>query len=135
LFVVPLVNWTRNFKKFRKIVLTKSQKLNLMKLEAPPTRRDAELSEMECAICLDRTLSLSSLNESKEFATRYPIQTPYVTSCGHRYCYYCISEKILQSADEDSYWECLRCSRPVYNVLREQEEYSDNDDNERVLDM
>ncbi|KAF8663453.1 hypothetical protein AX16_001023 [Volvariella volvacea WC 439] len=46
----------------------------------------------------------------------YPLYTPYVTSCGHFYCYHCITERMLRAADEveeEGGWECLRCCEVV----------------------
>lgn len=54
----------------------------------------------------------------------FPITTPYRTSCGHIYCYFCLSEKIIRAAigddaDEDGgCWECLRCERRVTSAER-----------------
>jgi peroxin-2 len=135
LFVVPLVHWTRNLKKIKRSLAAHTQKLSFLQLESTSKQRYSEVPETECAICLDRTSNSANLRVSQDDANRHPIQTPYVTSCGHRYCYFCVSEKILQAAEEDIYWECLRCSLPVYNILRVQAEADDSDDNERVLDM
>lgn len=55
----------------------------------------------------------------------YPIHNPYVTSCGHVYCYYCVSEQVMRAADERTgvgaggrQWECLRCAAGVGGVER-----------------
>ncbi|KII94874.1 hypothetical protein PLICRDRAFT_128176 [Plicaturopsis crispa FD-325 SS-3] len=51
----------------------------------------------------------------------YPIHTPYATSCGHIYCYHCIAERMMRTADEaldDSGWECLRCTAGVTGADR-----------------
>lgn len=49
----------------------------------------------------------------------YPISTSYITSCGHVYCYVCISDRILRAADEgEKYWECLRCEERVTHANR-----------------
>ncbi|KAK0191129.1 peroxisomal biogenesis factor 2 [Armillaria mellea] len=50
----------------------------------------------------------------------YPLYTPYITSCGHVYCYHCIAERMMRTADdaEDEGWECLRCTEAVRGAER-----------------
>jgi len=55
----------------------------------------------------------------------FPIHNPYVTSCGHTYCYYCVTDRMLRTAEERSgvgsggtHWECLRCAEPVTGADR-----------------
>ena len=102
------------------------------------------LPENECAICAeDASMDLSLLREPKgplqnssildqtsgpqEEQTSlsvpsYPINTPYKTSCGHVYCYVCISNRILRAVDEgDKYWECLRCDERITHASRREE--------------
>jgi peroxin-2 len=55
--------------------------------------------------------------EPPNFAT----YTPYITGCGHVYCYHCITERMMRAADEDPDglgWECLRCNEPVRSADR-----------------
>ena len=56
-------------------------------------------------------------------APPFPIYTPYITSCGHVYCYHCIAERMMRTADEglDSGWECLRCAESVKSADRLEE--------------
>ncbi|KAI9063169.1 peroxisomal biogenesis factor 2 [Trametes sanguinea] len=102
------------------------------------------LPEEQCAICAenastnfaDPANALRSMSAVSPYATaaamgeageddpdqppQFPIQTPYITSCGHVYCYYCLTERVMRTADERSgvgpkgtQWECLRCSEGV----------------------
>lgn len=58
----------------------------------------------------------------------YPITTPYITSCGHVYCYFCLSERMIRAAadsgdaggggDDSLFWECLRCEEGVKSCER-----------------
>lgn len=51
----------------------------------------------------------------------HPLHTPYITSCGHLYCYHCLSERMMRCADdgvEELGWECLRCGDNVRNSER-----------------
>ncbi|EIW82319.1 hypothetical protein CONPUDRAFT_123111 [Coniophora puteana RWD-64-598 SS2] len=106
------------------------------------------LSPEECAICAENAsfnLNLSdSANaltaylpqtqpqvteedeEAEESPPQFPIYTPYVTSCGHTYCYHCIAERMMRAVDDgdDEFWECLRCMEPVRSADRVEGEVS-----------
>ncbi|KAI0650681.1 peroxisomal biogenesis factor 2 [Trametes meyenii] len=106
------------------------------------------LPEDQCAICAENTstnfadpaAALTSLaNVSPYTATaaagssnaadssgdpdqvpQFPIHTPYAASCGHVYCYYCLTERMMRTADEragvgpkGAQWACLRCDEGV----------------------
>ena len=53
---------------------------------------------------------------------RFPITIPYITTCGHVHCYYCLADRILRIADKGDEelpgWECLRCTRAVKDAER-----------------
>ncbi|RDX55685.1 peroxisomal biogenesis factor 2 [Lentinus brumalis] len=58
--------------------------------------------------------------DDPDYVPQFPIHTPYGTSCGHVYCYYCLTERMMRAADERSgvgpkgaQWECLRCAEGV----------------------
>jgi peroxin-2 len=98
----------------------------------------ANLPMDQCAICAQSASfdpsTLTSLNASNTSATVpdaqtsqddlgaspvHPLNTPYITSCGHTYCYVCVSTAILRTAnDEDIPWACIRCSKPVQWIER-----------------
>ncbi|KAI0750821.1 peroxisomal biogenesis factor 2 [Daedaleopsis nitida] len=103
------------------------------------------LSDDQCAICADNASTnlnfshpanaLSSLSavspyaagattvpdsDDPDYVPQFPINTPYVTSCGHVYCYYCLTERMMRTADDRSgvgpkgaQWECLRCAEGI----------------------
>jgi len=79
------------------------------------------------------TSSYSSTNKepplesdnAEEDPPTHPIHTPYVTSCGHTYCYVCITGRLMRTADDRSgigpggtHWECLRCNEGVSSADR-----------------
>ena len=59
---------------------------------------------------------------------KQPITTPYRASCGHVYCYVCLSERLLRAADDgDDGWTCLRCGEIVRNCERVDAIYDGDD--------
>ncbi|TFK43407.1 Pex12 amino terminal region-domain-containing protein [Crucibulum laeve] len=108
------------------------------------------LSEDECAICAENasfslnvtepanaftslansTPSASGSTPSSTEPPTYPIYNPYITSCGHLYCYHCVAERMLRTADEaddESGWVCLRCSEEVKGAGRYVVEISESE--------
>ncbi|KAH7930726.1 hypothetical protein BV22DRAFT_1000178 [Leucogyrophana mollusca] len=108
--------------------------------QQPPLKRGkyASLPVDQCAICAENAsfnLNLSDASNAltsltfppappdtpqpeadPEAPPTFPLYTPYITSCGHTYCYHCIAERMMRSADEglDEFgWECLRCGEGV----------------------
>jgi peroxin-2 len=67
--------------------------------------------------------SISDQSENTEIplwvTPNYPINNPYKTTCGHVYCYVCISDRILRAADEgEKHWDCLRCDERITHASR-----------------
>ncbi|KAI8817923.1 Pex12 amino terminal region-domain-containing protein [Fimicolochytrium jonesii] len=87
MFLVPLVN-------IEKIKNTISQSIS------GPTI--VTLPDHLCAICHANN------------ANRPVIQVPYITNCGHKYCYYCIKTSMMV----DSSYHCLRCGQQVKEITR-----------------
>ncbi|KAF8165215.1 Pex12 amino terminal region-domain-containing protein [Crassisporium funariophilum] len=101
----------------------------------------ATLPEDQCAICAENATFNLNLSEPTNLFTSlaagpttqsidpsshsdspaYPLYTPYQTSCGHIYCYHCIAERMMRTADDaidESGWECLRCGEEVKEAHR-----------------
>jgi peroxin-2 len=101
------------------------------------------LSEDQCAICAENASYNLNFADSSNALTalssvapnlapehdrgsgeppRFSITIPYITTCGHIYCYYCIADRILRVADEGDGevpgWECLRCTQVVKGAER-----------------
>ncbi|KAL5527436.1 hypothetical protein ACEPAG_6227 [Sanghuangporus baumii] len=75
---------------------------------------------LESAATVPSTSSEQSGAEGMEdVPPNYPITTPYRASCGHIYCYVCLSEKLLRAVDDgDDGWTCLRCLETVHSCER-----------------
>lgn len=82
-----------------------------------------QLPEQQCAICHDNsTAENSQVGQVQSFT----VHNPYVTNCGHHYCYYCIQSKLSIFGDE---WPCLRCGEKVSTI----EKYIEKVDNDEKL--
>jgi peroxin-2 len=108
---------------------------------SPKHGKFSTLPETQCAICFENgafnaTLAdparvlqtfIISPNDQADTAmttdgsSSHPIYNPYETTCGHIYCYQCIAERIMHTADEAESnlgWECLRCGEFVKEAHR-----------------
>ena len=114
--------------------------------ESAPTEKKGpywSLSEDQCAVCAENASYNLNFADSSNALTalssispnlapdhdpdgaeppQFPITTPYITTCGHVYCYYCIADRMLRIADEADGevpgWECLRCTQVVTGAER-----------------
>jgi len=51
----------------------------------------------------------------------HPLNIPYISSCGHVYCYHCLTERMMRTADDgvdEGRWECLKCGEGVKGAER-----------------
>ncbi|KZP00013.1 hypothetical protein CALVIDRAFT_595441 [Calocera viscosa TUFC12733] len=144
LFLVPLVDVAALRRRLRQYLfsLRKSPYLpspvrTLLERDSTSTSSEGEqkgpyatLPSNECAICARRAalpnlpyplanqLAASSIIVGASVPT-YPVQTPYVASCGHVYCYVCLTEQMVAAADEgEEGWSCLRCNKVVKSAAR-----------------
>lgn len=65
----------------------------------------------QCAICHNNNdIAATSSNKNSSISSSCMVTNPYVTNCGHIYCYICIATKFnsLENTDSDSKG-CLRC--------------------------
>ncbi|KAH8106156.1 peroxisomal biogenesis factor 2 [Cristinia sonorae] len=134
--------------------MTSLTRLQVSKVGPDPKRRRGKYWSLpldQCAIChqdasrklnlADASNTLTSLatqpytsaaedpplrtENTDEEPPAYPLHTPYITSCDHVYCYVCITERMMRTADDRSgvgpggtRWECLRCGDGVHGVDR-----------------
>jgi peroxin-2 len=145
LFLLPLINARSVQRRVTRLIsqLTLPAILSNTSKGAPQSylRKHGKYEALpadQCAICAENasytlnlgyaadTLSVTSATEGALETTRnddvlpFPIYTPYIASCGHSYCYHCIAERMMRTADEgpDSGWECLRCAESVKSADR-----------------
>ncbi|KAF8974447.1 Pex12 amino terminal region-domain-containing protein [Flammula alnicola] len=87
------------------------------------------LPQDQCAICAENAQFSLNVSEPTNLFTSssatdppaHPIYNPYQTSCGHIYCYHCVAERIIRTAeeaDDELGWECLRCGEEVKEAHR-----------------
>ncbi|EJU06432.1 hypothetical protein DACRYDRAFT_113142 [Dacryopinax primogenitus] len=142
LFLVPLVDVAALRRGIRQYLLSLRKSTyvpSLIKglLERDPTTSSSNelkgpytsLPPTECAICAERAAlpnisyplsnQLTASTIIGAFVPSYPVQTTYVGDCGHSYCYVCLTEKMVQAADEGKEgWRCLRCGKTVKSAAR-----------------
>ncbi|KAF8977427.1 peroxisome assembly protein (Peroxin-2) [Entomortierella lignicola] len=101
MFLMPLINVSK-------------LKRNVKKMLLPAALMSAnELSVLPahiCAICHES----NSASTTPGTITSTVIHNPYITDCGHVYCYYCIKTKMMV----DDEWCCLRCGKKVEAIAR-----------------
>ena len=92
---------------------------------APRTRRTTSTSNADSSNPLTALSSVApnlapEHNPDSNEHPRFPLTIPYIATCGHVYCYYCVADWILRIADEGDEeipgWECSRCTRVVKDV-------------------
>eukprot|EP01027_Heterolobosea_sp_BB2_P016472 GEZU01023461.1.p1 GENE.GEZU01023461.1~~GEZU01023461.1.p1 ORF type:complete len:145 (+),score=15.39 GEZU01023461.1:168-602(+) len=87
LFLIPLIN----LEKMKRLLLGRMQRQVLLDESALPLSA--------CPIC--------ELN---------PVQVPYITNCGHMYCYYCLKTALMTDSD----FHCHRCGQKVTAMARQE---------------
>ncbi|KAJ1966065.1 peroxisome assembly protein (Peroxin-2) [Dipsacomyces acuminosporus] len=86
----------------------------------------ASLPDHICAICLTAAAAAGDASDSSGHSSSAGasvdgssaanhITNPYMTGCGHKYCYVCIQTKMLAEADECL---CLRCGSRVDRIYQ-----------------
>jgi peroxin-2 len=96
----------------------------------------ATVPGMDSSTSASERLASPELDPSSKPPT-HPLNTSYITSCGHIYCYHCLVERMMRIADDrvdEGGWVCLRCGegvkdaeRWVGDVIEEQEDGSEWD--------
>ncbi|KAK7060504.1 peroxisome assembly protein (Peroxin-2) [Paramarasmius palmivorus] len=143
LFLLPLINSRKMQRRLGRITSSLTSIVGLSRPQRSSERvkrgKYWSLPDNQCAICAEsasfnldpnnpsnaftsftESMLPSSTQDSDTEAPAHPIYNPYITSCGHIYCYHCIAERMLRVADEGDTdaWECLRCAEPVSGANR-----------------
>ncbi|ORX76443.1 hypothetical protein BCR32DRAFT_236550 [Anaeromyces robustus] len=131
LFILPFIN-IKGMKNYLKGLL------NLKRIN-----KYKDLAYDQCAICKE--------NKGDE-DTPCPIHIPYITNCGHVFCYYCIKSEMINSSGnaKKSMYMCPRCSTIVNDIEpfyyynsnsssdsdsdSDSDSYSNSDDNDEELE-
>ncbi|KAG0325097.1 peroxisome assembly protein (Peroxin-2) [Dissophora globulifera] len=101
MFLMPLINVSK---------LKRNVKRMLLPAALMSSNELAALPAHICAICHEN----NNAPLSSGTATSTVVHNPYITNCGHVYCYYCIKTKMMI----DDEWCCLRCGMKVEAIAR-----------------
>ncbi|KAG0255569.1 peroxisome assembly protein (Peroxin-2) [Mortierella polycephala] len=102
MFLMPLINVSK---------LKRNVKRMLLPAALMSANELAVLPAHICAICHENNNASSTTPGT---STSTAIYNPYITNCGHVYCYYCIKTKMMI----DDEWCCLRCNSKVEAITR-----------------
>ncbi|KAF9186759.1 peroxisome assembly protein (Peroxin-2) [Haplosporangium sp. Z 767] len=102
MFLMPLINVSK---------LKRNVKRMLLPAALMSANELAALPAHICAICHENNNASSTTSGTP---TSTVIYNPYITNCGHVYCYYCIKTKMMI----DDEWCCLRCGSKVEAIAR-----------------
>lgn len=116
-FVIPLLQ----VQKWRRLVhsmVTKRRKNSDSRVEAAPTKYHS-LPLAQCAICIE----VAEASGIRAASTQ--ITSPYVTNCGHVFCYICLATRINAIENGSELAElCPRCNTKITS-FREYDEEED----------
>jgi peroxin-2 len=79
-------------------------------------RRDASESAADDAASSSSLLSASSPLDACVICSARPMNTPYATSCGHCFCYFCIRATSVQHNEQQ--FPCPTCSASITSLKR-----------------
>lgn len=127
-FIMPLLQ-LRKLKRMTTKMLSPYKKDHQRDAGATPTFTPyTNLPTSQCAICYNNNDIASLSNKNSTVSTSCMVTNPYITNCGHIYCYICIATKFnaLESSDSD-FEGCLRCGMKL-------EWFKEFGDNENDID-
>ncbi|KAG7665928.1 PEX2 [[Candida] subhashii] len=93
---------------------------------APTITPYTNLPIHECAICHDNNNQASSTG-ARTFPSAGPVTNPYITNCGHIYCYVCIAARFNMISKGGEDLPCLRCGQRL-------EWFQELDSDEQAID-
>lgn len=117
MFLMPLINVSK---------LKRNVKRMLLPAALMSGNELSDLPAHICAICHENNSAAATPGTQ----TSTVIHNPYITDCGHVYCYYCIKTKMMI----DDEWCCLRCGKKVDAIARHIEVAPDKALEEKIED-
>lgn len=90
----------------------------------------------QCAVCHEQEDYLTRMSGAKTKAPTYTITNPYVTNCGHIYCYVCLAGRFnaIENGNEDAE-ACPRCRQKLVWFKEFGTEDSDIEENAIMVEL
>lgn len=110
-FILPLMQLGKLKRMTKKILSPYKKGQRRETRDTPIFTPYTNLPVSQCAICHNNNdIAATSSNKNLSMGSSCMVTNPYVTNCGHIYCYICIATKFnsLDNTDSDSEG-CLRC--------------------------
>ncbi|CAH2356033.1 hypothetical protein CLIB1423_44S00122 [[Candida] railenensis] len=110
-FILPLLKLKSMRRRFNRLVSGGKKELNYGNESKITPYTNLPISQ--CAICIENSVKERS-RPSTATDGLFPITNPYITNCGHIYCYVCISTRFNAMEISDGENDiCLRCSKKL----------------------
>lgn len=125
-FILPLMQLGKLRRMTKKILSPYKKGQKQASGDRPVFTPYTNLPISQCAICHNNNdIAASSSNKKSSISSSCAVTNPYITNCGHIYCYICIATKFNSLENTDSNSDgCLRCGMK----LQWFKELGDNDD-------
>lgn len=109
-FILPLLQLRKLGRMTRKLLGRSKNSLDVQSGNVPTLTSYTNLPVSECAICHDNN-NQASQTGGRTFSSAGPVTNPYITNCGHVYCYVCISTRFNMIKVNGEDMPCLRCGK------------------------
>lgn len=109
-FILPLLQLRKLGRMTRKLLGRSKNSLDVQSGNVPTLTSYTNLPVSECAICHDNN-NQASQTGGRTFPSAGPVTNPYITNCGHVYCYVCISTRFNMIKVNGEDMPCLRCGK------------------------
>lgn len=127
-FILPLLKLKSMRRRFNRLVSGGKKELNYGNESKITPYTNLPISQ--CGICIENSVK-ERTKPSAVADGLFPITNPYITNCGHIYCYICISTRFnamdISDGENDI---CLRCSRKLESFR----EFDDIDKSAIIVD-
>ncbi|KAL6452275.1 PEX2 Peroxisomal biogenesis factor 2 [Candida maltosa Xu316] len=109
-FILPLLQLKKMGRMARKLLGKSGNAFEVQSGNQPVLTPYTNLPASECAICHD-TNNQAAASGGRVFPSAGPVTNPYITNCGHIYCYVCISTRFNMIKMNNEDLPCLRCGQ------------------------